>query len=120
VTVHAEDLLRAVNQIAEIASECANIARLRWSTGQLVISARASEVGEVEVTIPAVVEDEDEEIAFILGYLQRYLRGTTDVVTIATAPGDAEQVRNSMGVFSHRGGPMVIMMPMLVTAAEPA
>jgi len=120
VMVHAEELLRAVNQIAEIASEGANIARLRWSTGQLVVSARAAEVGEAEVSIPAVVEGDDAEIAFNLGYLQAYLWGKTDVVTIATAPGDAEQVRNSMGVFSHRGGPMVIMMPMLAAAAESA
>ena len=98
VMVHAEELLRAVNQVAEIASEGSNIARLRWSAGQLVISARAADIGEAEVSIRAVVEGEDGEIAFNLRNLQQYLRGKTDIVTIATVPGDDAQVRGTPGV----------------------
>jgi DNA polymerase III sliding clamp (beta) subunit (PCNA family) len=120
VSVSAEELLRVVNQIASIAEEGANMARLRWSSDTLTVFARAADVGEVEATIPAHVEGGEGEIAFNLVYLQQYLRGKTHVVTIATAPGDAEQVRRSMGVFSHRGGPMVIMMPMVTSASSPA
>jgi DNA polymerase-3 subunit beta len=114
VSVSAEELLRAVNQVEEIASGGNNICRLRWTANQLVVSSRSSDVGEAEVTLPAIVEGEEAEIAFNLGYLQSYLQGKDHVVTIATSPGTAEQVRSSMGVFTHRGSPMVIMMPMVV------
>ena len=129
VTVNAEELLRVVNQVADIASSGSNVVRLRWampdrpsagSGHRLVLSARAEDVGDVEVVImPAVVEVGDGEIAFNLRNLQQYLRGKTHLVTIATPAGDAQQVRGSMGVFTHRGGPTVIMMPMLVAADQP-
>ena len=117
VMVNGEELLRALNQVANIADQGSSIARLSWSGAELVISARASEVGEAEVTIPAVVEGGDAEIAFNIRHLQGYLKGKTDVVTIATPPGDADEVRSKPGVFTHRGGPMVIMMPMFVQPA---
>jgi DNA polymerase III subunit beta len=119
VMVNAEELLRVLNQVANIAHEGSNVARLRWTDDRLIISARAPDLGEVEVVImPAVVEGGEGEIAFNLDYLRDYLRGKTHVVTIATAPGDAQQVRGSMGVFTHRGGPTVIMMPMLVSSSD--
>jgi DNA polymerase-3 subunit beta len=111
VGVNAEELLRVVNQIA-------NIARLRWSNDALTVFARAVDVGEVEATIPTHVEGGEGEIAFNLGYLQQYLRGKTHVVTIATIPGEPDQTRGKPGVFTHRGGPMVIMMPMLVPTSR--
>jgi DNA polymerase III subunit beta len=115
VVVNAEELLRAVNQVANIAHQGSNVVRLRWTSDRLVVSARAEDVGDVEVVImPAVVEGGEAEIAFNLDYLQQYLRGKTHVVTIVRVQGDAESGRGNMGVFTHRGGPMVIMMPMLV------
>jgi DNA polymerase III sliding clamp (beta) subunit (PCNA family) len=115
VMVNAEELLRAVNQVANIAHQGSNVVRLRWTSDRLVVSARAEDVGDVEVVImPAVVEGGEAEIAFNLDYLQQYLRGKTHVVTIVRVQGDAESGRGNMGVFTHRGGPMVIMMPMLV------
>jgi DNA polymerase III sliding clamp (beta) subunit (PCNA family) len=120
VSVSAEELLRVVNQIASIAEEGANMARLRWSNDTLTVFARAQDIGEVEATIPAHVEGGEGEIAFNLTNLQQYLRGKTHVVTIATVAGEAEQVRGQPGVFTHRGGPMVIMMPMMTSASSPA
>ena len=116
VMVNGEELLRALNQVANIADQGSSIARLNWSGAELVISARASEVGEAEVTINAVVEGGEAEIAFNIRHLQGYLKGKTDVVTIATPPGDADELKSKPSVFTHRGGPMVIMMPMFVTA----
>jgi DNA polymerase-3 subunit beta len=118
VSVSADELARVVNQVAEIAGAGSNMARLRWSGDQLTVSAQASDVGETEASIPAHVEGGEGEIAFNLGYLQRYLRGKTHVVTISTVPGDPDQVRGKPGVFTHRGGPMVIMMPMFAAPSE--
>jgi hypothetical protein len=112
VSVSAEELLRVVNQIATIAEEGANMARLRWSDGQLTVSAQAADIGESEATIPAVIEGGDGEIAFNVGYLQQYLRGKQHVVTIETVAGELESIRSQPGVFSHWGGPRVVMMPM--------
>ena len=121
VQVNAEDLLRGLNQVANIAGQGSNIARLTWSGAELVISASADKVGDAQATVPVVVEGEDGEIVFNISHLQGYLKGKTSVVTIATPPGDADQLRSLPGVFTHRGGPMVIMMPIFVRAAtEPA
>jgi DNA polymerase-3 subunit beta len=118
VSVSADELARVVNQVAEIAGAGSNMARLRWSGDQLTVSAQATDVGETEATIPAHVEGVEGEIAFNLRYLREYLRGKTHVVTISTVPGDPDQVRGKPGVFTHRGGPMVIMMPMFAAPSE--
>ena len=118
VSVSADELARVVNQVAEIAGAGSNMARLRWSGGHLTVSAQASDVGETEATIPAHVEGGEGEIAFNLRYLRDYLRGKTHVVTISTVPGDPDQVRGKPGVFTHRGGPMIIMMPMFAAPSE--
>lgn len=116
ITVDAEELLRAVNQVAEVASSGSNICRLRWADDKLTVSSRSSEVGEAEVSIPAIAEGDGAEIAFNLRNLQRYLRGKDHVVTLATVPGEPDHIKTQPGVFTHRGTPMVVIMPMFVPA----
>lgn len=114
ITVSGEELARAVNQVADLASE-SNLVKLRWTDDRLLVSASNHEVGDVEVTImPALIQGEAGEMGFDLRFLQNYLRGKSGPVTLTTAPGDDAQVRSSMGMFTHSGSPMVLRMPRIV------
>jgi DNA polymerase III sliding clamp (beta) subunit (PCNA family) len=108
-----ERLYGAVMQVAPLARDGAGIVRLRWAGEELRVSARAEEVGESEVAVPATVEGGDGFIAFNLQYLVETLKGKQGMMTMKTVNA------SSPGVFQYQHDPIVLVMPMFVQP-EPA
>ena len=111
VTFHAQELLRAVRQVGEVASQGADVVRLNWDEGRLTVKARAEEVGDVEVALEARTEGLGK-IAFNVGYLTGYLKGKEGVTTLSTESPSAP------GVFTHQGT-KVVVMPMFLKDEAP-
>jgi len=111
VTFHAQELLRAVRQVGEVASQGADVVRLSWGEGRLTVKARAEEVGDVEVALEARTEGLGK-IAFNVGYLTGYLKGKEGVTTLSTESPSAP------GVFTHQGT-KVVVMPMFLKDEAP-
>jgi DNA polymerase-3 subunit beta len=109
LTVFGEDLERALRQVKGVAQKGAGIVRLRWEGDRLQVSARAEEVGETSVPVPAECSGPGR-IALNLGYLQHYLKGRAGTITISpTGESGNEPV-----LFAHRGTPNALLMPMQV------
>lgn len=108
VTVLADAFRLALRQLEGVAKDGSGIVRLTWEGTTLKMSARGSEIGEVESEVKAQVEGEAGRIAFNLKYLQEFLKGKQGVVTFqAEAP-------SKPGLFTAPGAPKVVLMPMMV------
>ena len=108
ITVHAEDMERALRQVRKVAEDGSGIVRLVWEGEKLTVSAQGKEVGETSVPIP-VTSSEPGRIALNLGYLLEYFKGRSGAVTMAPNKEDKGPV-----MFSHRGAPHLLIMPMNV------
>jgi len=107
VTVDAGDFLQALQQVAPVAQQGSNIIRLSWSVDEMRLNASGEDTGSVEATIPATATDE-AHIAFNIRMLADYFRGKEGPVTLETT------TPSSPGLFSYRGMPHVLIMPMHV------
>jgi DNA polymerase-3 subunit beta len=108
ITVHAEDMERALRQVRKVAEDGSGIVRLVWEGEKLTVSAQGKEVGQTSVPIP-VTSSAPGRTALNLGYLLEYFKGRSGVVTMAPSGGEAGPV-----LFSHRGAPHILIMPMHV------
>ncbi|MFW6125516.1 MAG: DNA polymerase III subunit beta [Chloroflexota bacterium] len=108
VTVHAEDMQRALRQVQPMAydKDSKGLVRLVWEEERLILSTKAAEVGEVSVPIPAR-SAASGRIALNIRYLLEYFLCKTGVVTFAPNKDSA----TGPVLFSHRGTPHVLIMP---------
>ena len=108
VTVAAEEMERALRQVNRVARDGSGIIRLQWEGNTVRVSARAEEVGETVVPVPANSTGPGK-VGLNLRYLLDYFGGREGSVTISLTGQDGAPVR-----FAHRGRPHVIIMPMSV------
>ena len=102
----AQDLYRAVLQVASVAAEGAGIVRLEWSGNELRVSAKADEE-TVEAQTFATIEGGDGRIAFNVAYLLKYLKERQGIVEFKCNRPDGP------GLFRD-GKSTVVIMPMFV------
>lgn len=117
VTVELEDFLRATRTASIFARDGSGIVRIQvsagdnGSTGQLMISSRAEELGDNQGEISASVEGDDAKIAFNAKYLSEVLDvlGKGEVALETTSP-------SSPGVLKplNKDGYIHVVMPMFV------
>jgi DNA polymerase-3 subunit beta len=115
VTFDAEEALRAVRSLADIAAEGSRIVRLEWSGDRLMLSARSKEAGTMGTSMCAHIQGEEGKIAFNIRYLGDYLAGKLGMVLMETS------TTSSSARFYHSGSPDALLMPMFVQwAGDPA
>ncbi len=119
VTFDAEEALRAVRSLAEVARDGNGIVGLSWSGDTLTLSARTAEAPAISTSVRAHIQGEEGRIAFNLRYLADYLAGKLGMVLLETS------TPSSPGRFFHSGSPDLVQMPMFVSdptapTAEPA
>ncbi|MFA5186761.1 MAG: DNA polymerase III subunit beta [Patescibacteria group bacterium] len=104
--IAAQDLYRAVEQVANTAIDNSNIVRLEWGKEALRISAQ-SEDQFAEASVKIALEGEEGHIAFNLRYLSDYLKNRQGFIEMnVSAP-------QSPGLFLD-GVCSVVIMPMNV------
>ncbi len=117
VTVELEDFLRATRTASIFARDGSGIVRLQVSagdngtTGQLMISSRAEELGDNQGEISAKVEGDDAKIAFNAKYLAEVLDvlGKGEVALETTSPSSPGVLRPvNTDEYIH------VVMPMFV------
>ena len=118
VSFDAEEALRAVRSLQDIANEGSGILRLTWSDSALTISAVGEVLGAITVSVRAHIQGGEGNIAFDVKYLAPYLAGKVGMVLLETS------TVSSPARFFHIGSPDLVLMPMFVKwgdeAEEPA
>jgi hypothetical protein len=119
VTFDAEEALRALRSLQDIASAGSGIVRLNWSNGSLTMTSKGEELGAISASVRAHIQGEEARIAFNIRYLTEYLQGKLGMVLLETA------APSSPGRFFLGGCPDVLIMPLFVSdpvalATEPA
>ena len=119
VSFDAEEALRTVRSLAEVAADASGIVRLNWAGDSLRFSAQSAEYGSVGARVRAHIQGEEARIAFNIRYLTECLQGKVGPVLLETS------TPSSPGRFFHAGSPDVLIMPMFVsdpaaTTTEPA
>ena len=117
VVTDREDLLRSVKTCSIFAREAANIIKLSLEkgssskAGKIVVSASAPSLGETSVEVEAVVEGEENEIAFNARYLLEFLGSVDSEKIIFEMTGPLNP-----GVFKIEGDPnyLHIIMPIRI------
>ncbi len=101
------EFLHMVRQTALLATDQANLVRLSFTKGQLVITSSSPEVGEARVSMPTKYDGKDLEIAFNPDFLKDVL-GSIDeeVVTLELSDSLSPGVVRGKGTFLH------VLMPM--------
>ena len=107
----AQDLYRAVLQVANVAAEGAGIVRLQWSGNELKVSAVADDQ-TVEAQTFVTSEGGDGCIAFHVAYLLKYLKERQGMVELKCNRPDGP------GLFLD-GKSTVVIMPMSVQEDTP-
>ena len=108
VVMDAESMALALRQVQSTANEGSGIVRLSWENEQLRLEARGEEVGAASVTIPCSSQGGPAHIAFNVRYLLEYFTGRQGQVMLeVTTP-------SSPGLFTYRGMPNVVLMPLFV------
>ena len=105
-TIMAEDMERALRQLALAARDGSGIVRLIWEGEQLLISAK-SEKFETSLPVPATCSAPGK-VAVSLKYLMEYCRGRIGKITLSWSSP------SSPILFSQRDHPHVVVMPMYV------
>jgi len=105
-TIMAEDIERALRQLALAARDGSGIVRLSWEGEQLLISAK-SEKFETSVPVSATCSGPGK-VAVSIKYLMEYCKGRTGRITLSWSTPSGPVL------FSHRDHPHVVMMPMFV------
>lgn len=106
-TVQSEDMMRALQQVKRVATSGSGIVRLRWGEDRLLISAKHE---EEEVSVPVLAQfTEPGRTALAINYMLEYFGDRTGEVSIQQTGSEGAGV-----LFSHRGMPHVMIMPMQV------
>lgn len=106
VTVWAEDMERALAQVAPVAKDNKGIVRLLWEGEKLQVSAVGD---EKEITVPIRAQfTEPGNTAMDIQYLREYFKGLSGVVSL-----QAESPKTPI-LFAYKGVPNTVVMPMLV------
>jgi DNA polymerase-3 subunit beta len=106
VSLKLEALHHAVRQAALLTTEESKGIRLAFSKGKLVLSARAPEVGEAEITLEAPYEGEGLEIGFNPQFLVDALRVIEDEEVAMEL-----KESNKPGIIRASGGFLYVVMP---------
>ncbi len=111
IIVDKKDLQSAVKTCAVFARETANIIKLSIQKNKIVVSASTPSVGETTIEVDAVVEGEENEIAFNVRYVLEFLSNTDGEKIIFEMTGPLNS-----GVFKIEGEPnyLHIIMPIRV------
>ena len=111
VIVDKKDFQSAVKTSAVFARETANIIKLSIQKNKIIVSASAPSVGETTIEVDAVVEGEENEIAFNVRYVLEFLSNTDGEKIIFEMTGPLNS-----GVFKIEGEPnyLHIIMPIRV------
>jgi len=88
VVTDREEFQKAVKTCSIFAREAANIIKLSLKKGMIVVSASAPSLGETSVEVEAVIEGEENEIAFNARYLLEFLGsvGSEKIIFEMTGP----------------------------------
>jgi len=105
-TVTAEDMERALRQLALAARDGSGIVRMTWEGDKLLLSAK-SEKFESSVPVPATCSGPGRT-AVSIKYLMEYCKGRIGKITLSCSTSSGPVL------FSHRDHPHVVMMPMFV------
>ncbi len=108
VQLYAPDLERAARRVRKVAKDGKGIVRLVWEDGSMKVSAKAEGEGEVQATIPVVIQGEPGKVGLDIKYLLEYLKGKTGLVTMGITS------ETSPIVFHYRASPLVLIMPMMI------
>ena len=86
--IEKEGFQKAVKTCSIFARESANIVKLSLEKGKIVISASAPSLGETSIEVDAVIEGEENEIAFNARYLLEFLAsvGSEKIIFEMTGP----------------------------------
>ena len=76
VTVQCEDLMGAIQRVAQFADERSRAVRMKMEKGELKISASSTETGESEDSIETTYNGESVTIGFNAQYLIDFLKAT--------------------------------------------
>ena len=115
VSFDAEEALRALRSLQDVAADGSGIVRLTWSDGTLGLSASAEETWTISASVRAHIQGKEARIAFNIKYLLGYLHGKMGTVLLETA------APSSPGRFFCSGSPDVLIMPLYVKwGDEPA
>lgn len=118
VIVDAEDMWRALSQIAPVAKEGTGIVRLQWDSigrpigEELMVSAKTAEQ-EVNTAIAAEVTDPGRTAAHIR-YLKEYFKEKSGPVSFKT------ESHSTPILFTYRGVDDFVVMPMFVDQGDKA
>jgi len=107
-TAMADDLQRAINQLAGVARDGAGIVRLQWGEGELRLSASGESIGDVRVSLAAKM-DESGRTALNLSYFEDYLKGKDGAITLAMTGPESSPV-----LITYQGRSNHVIMPMFV------
>lgn len=111
IVIDREEFLSAVKTCSIFARESANIIRFSLNKKKLVVSASAPSVGETTIDVEAILEGEENEIAFNGRYVLEFLSNTQGEKIIIEMSGPLNP-----GVFKIEGDPdyLHIIMPIRV------
>ena len=111
IVMDKEEFLSAVKTCSIFARESANIIKFSLNKKKLVVSASAPSVGETTIDVEAVLEGEENEIAFNGRYVLEFLSNTQGEKIIIEMSGPLNP-----GVFKIEGDPdyLHIIMPIRV------
>ena len=107
------EFFHVVRRAALLATDQANLVRLSFGTGQLVITSSSPEIGEARVSMPVKYEGKALEIAFNPDFLKDVLGSMDeDLVTLEMTDSLSPGVIRGTGTFLH------VIMPMRLQDTE--
>ena len=113
VELDRREFFQVVRRAALLTTDQANLVRLAFSKGQLVITSSSPEVGEARVSMPAKYDGPDLEIAFNPDFLKDVL-GSMDEEVVNLELTDSL----SPGVIRGEGSFLHVIMPMRLQDTE--
>ncbi|MBN1916484.1 MAG: DNA polymerase III subunit beta [Verrucomicrobia bacterium] len=107
------EFFHMVRRVALLATDQANLVRLAFGKGQLVMTSSSPELGEARVSMPVKYEGKDVEIAFNPDFLKDVLTSMDeDVVQLELTDSLSPGVVRGEGTFLH------VLMPMRLQDTE--
>ncbi len=107
------EFFQVVRRAALLTTDQANLVRLAFSKGQLIITSSSPEVGEARVSMPAKYDGPELEIAFNPDFLKDVL-GSMDEEVVSLELADSL----SPGVIRGEGSFLHVIMPMRLQDTE--
>ena len=107
VTLHREELITLLRQIALFTNDTSHSVRFTFMTGELLLTANCADVGEGKVSMPVNYTGEKLEIAFNPFFFLDILRHTLDE-TVTLGVSDSY----NPGVITDSTSSLFIIMPM--------